>query len=136
MLRLTYDEDLDTSSVPAGSDFTVKVNGKEVRLADSNSVAVGTGAVTLRLADAVVHGQDVTVSYTPGANPIRDTRGNLAGVLTDSVVTNNTPDTTAPTLSGAEVNGSSLTLTYSENLKTSAVPAVSAFEVKLGVCRS
>ena len=48
-ITLIYDEALDTSSVPAGSDFTVKVDDAAVSLS-SSPVAVSDSAVTLNLA--------------------------------------------------------------------------------------
>ena len=44
-------------------------------------------------------------------------------------MTNATPDTTSPTVSNASVNGSTLTLTFSEDLDTSARPPASVFSV-------
>ncbi|MCW8167414.1 hypothetical protein D8B21_21745, partial [Verminephrobacter aporrectodeae subsp. tuberculatae] len=48
-------------------------------------------------------------------NVLQDAAGNDAANLTDQAVTNeSSADTTAPVLSTATVNGSSLTLTYTE----------------------
>ncbi|MYK91572.1 MAG: leucine-rich repeat protein, partial [Synechococcus sp. SB0669_bin_8] len=87
-LTLTYDEALDTGSVPAGAAFTVKVNGTAVNLATSNPVAVSGSTVTLNLAGAVGIGKTVTVSYAaPTANPIQDSADNAAAGFTDKAVT-------------------------------------------------
>ncbi len=99
-LTLTYSEALDTGSVPAGSDFAVKVAGSPADLATSNPVAVSGRAVTLTLASAVTAGQAVTASYTKGTNPIRDAAGNDAANLSDQAVTN----TTAPTVSSVALS--------------------------------
>ena len=94
-LVLTYNEALDTNSVPASGDISVKVGGIAVELADTNPVAVSGSAVTLTLTAAVAPGAAVTVSYTvptgDGANPIRDAAGNNAAGLSDRAVTNITP---------------------------------------------
>ena len=58
----------------------------------------------------------VRVSYTAGTNKIRDAAHNNSANLTNSGVTNSTTDTVAPTFTSAAVNGTSLTLTYDENL--------------------
>ena len=126
-LTLTYNEDLDETSTPAASDFTVTV-------ADSaravSGVAVDGAAVTLTLSSPVGHGEQVTLSYAaPPNNPIRDASENNADSLSDESVTNETPDTTAPALSSATVNGATLTLTYDEDLDEISTPATSAFEV-------
>ena len=86
-ITLIYDEALDTSSVPAGSDFTVKVDDAAVSLS-SSPVAVSNSAVTLNLAAAVGIGKTVTVSYeVPASNPVQDLAGNDAAKFTDASVT-------------------------------------------------
>ena len=50
-LVLTYDQDLDTSSTPAASQYTVKVDGGAG--APPSSVSVAGRTVTLTLASAV-----------------------------------------------------------------------------------
>ena len=87
ILTLTYDEALDSGSVPAPGAFTVEVGGTPVALADSGAVAVSGRAVTLTLASAVAAGQAVTVSYAvPAANPIKDRAGNAAAGFDDEAV--------------------------------------------------
>ena len=93
-LTLTYGELLDGSSTLAAGDFTV--SGGDSARAVSNA-AVSGSAVALTLDPAVEHGETgVTVSYTPGTNPIRDVAGNEAEALSRVPVSNETPDTTAP----------------------------------------
>ena len=89
-LTLAYDEPLATSSVPAGTAFTVKVNGTGASLATSNPVAVSGSTVTLTLADAIGIGKTVkvTVSYAvPAANSVQDSAGNDAAGFTGRDVT-------------------------------------------------
>ena len=72
-LTLTYNENLDTGSVPAAGAFTVTVDRSSRDLADTNPVTVVDAAVTLTLSSAVAQGATVTVSYTvPDAMPIQD----------------------------------------------------------------
>ena len=130
-LTLTYDEVLDPTSVPAAGDFTVEVDGVEVNLANTTPVAVSCLTVTLSLASAVTDRQTVTVSYIAGTNLIRDAAGNDAANLANRAVTNTTPDTTAPTLNTATVNGATLTLTYDEALYPGSVPATGDFTVEV-----
>ena len=93
-LTLTYSEALDEDSVPATGDFTVTVNDGA---RDVSEVAVQGRAVTLTLASAIEFGDSVSLSYTPGDNPITDVNDDLpAAALTDEEVTNNTPDPTSP----------------------------------------
>ena len=86
-LTLTYDEALDTSSVPAADDFTVKVAWSAVALAANKPVVVSGTKVTLTLDAAVSAGQTVTVSYAADTKPIQDGKGNDAASFTDRAVT-------------------------------------------------
>ena len=113
-LVLTYDETLDTGSVPAESAYSVEVDGGS-GTAPAN-VSISGSAVTLTLATAVTAGQTVTVSYTPGTNPVQNLVGLDAGVLTNRAVANNTGNNTAtgqPTISGTAQVGQTLTASTS-----------------------
>ena len=131
-LAITFDRALDTSSVPAGSRFTI--NGTTATV---SSVAISGSTATLTLSAAVAHGDTITVTYA------KPTTGGLKRsgkeIFTDSfsafAVTNNTPDPT-PKFSSASINdaGDTLTITMSKNLlATSAgAPAKSAFTISGG----
>lgn len=126
---LTYNETLNTSSVPAAGAFSLAGTSATV-----SSVSVFGSAVTLNLSTAVLQGATVTLNYTPGGAPIEDAAGNDAASLSARAVTNNstvTADVTAPTLSSAVIptGGTSLVLTYSEALSTGSVPAAGAFSL-------
>ena len=126
-LTLTYDEALDETSTPAAGAFTVTVEGSAVSV---SNVAVSGMAVTLTLGAAADAREAVSLDYAPpGASPIRDAAENPAAALTGETVTNNTPDTRAPELETAEVNGDTLTLTYDEALDETSTPAAGAFTV-------
>ncbi|MEW5763273.1 MAG: SwmB domain-containing protein, partial [Bacillota bacterium] len=107
-LVLTYNETLDSASVPSAVYFTVKVNGQAQ--ASPASVSISGSQVTLTLAAAVNAGDTVTVSYTRGDNPLQDTAGNDAAEFTDQSVTNNTP-AAALTVSAARAAASGTTVT-------------------------
>ena len=79
-LVLTYDEDLDTGSVPASSAYAVTVNGNSAPLAAVDPVTVSARTVTLTLATAVAAGATVQVSYAvPGSgSKLQDALGNAA----------------------------------------------------------
>ena len=97
-LGLTYDQALDTTSVPAASDFTVKVGSTAVSLASSDPVAIVGSEMTLTLAAAVGPTDTVKVSYVvPSSNPLQALDGTDAAALDGSggdqhheVVTNTT----------------------------------------------
>ena len=129
-LVLTYDEALDETSEPAPGAYSVSVDGAAG--VAPGSVAVSGSTVTLTLATAAAHGQAVTVSYTaPSSNPVQDANGNDAANLSRRAAINNTPDTTAPALQTATVNGATLVLTYDEALDETSEPAPGAYSVSL-----
>lgn len=90
-LVLSYNETLDSGSVPATGDFTV--TGSSSGAVSVSSVGVSGTDVTLTLSSAVQTGETVALDYTPGTNPIQDDSGNDAASLTGQSVTNNTTDT-------------------------------------------
>ena len=102
LLVLTYDEALDTASVPAVGDFTIGgVSGVSV-----NMVAISGMTVTLTLSSAVTSTDVVTVTYMPGTDRLRDVAGNEAVALSMRSVTNNTPAAAEPSVSITAVNAS------------------------------
>ena len=129
-LVLTYAEDLDTSSVPLPGAYSVRVDGGAGPAVSSVSVSGRT--VTLTLAAAVTAGPAVTVTYTPGSNPVQDESGLDALPLTGQEVV--IVDTTPPIPASAEVpaSGASLTLTFNEDLDIGPgkLPPADAFTVK------
>ena len=134
-LTVVFDKALDTGSAPAGSAFTVTATGaggSARTIAGTGTVAIEDATVSVTLASAVVHGETVKLRYAvPGTSPLQDTASSPSKVVgfTDRVVENVTPDTTAPEVSGAEVNGATLTLAFDEALDTGSVPDKSAFTV-------
>ena len=94
-LVLTYDEALDTGSVPGSRGaFIVRAGGTVRALAAGSWISIAGRAVTLTLASVVGAGETVTVTYVPSlasATPIRDLAGNAAGGLSNRAVTNATP---------------------------------------------
>ena len=100
-LVITYELELDPDSTPAATDYTVTVAGSPVTV---DRVVVGGMTVTLTLATATVAEDTVTVSYAPGANPVRDLAMNAAPAFTGLEVENLTAaaDNTPPSFAGDE----------------------------------
>lgn len=89
-LVLTYDEDLDTDSVPDNSAYTITVGGNAATA--TSSISISDSTITLTLAAAVTAADTVTVAYTvPADNPVQDRTGNDAAALRDESVVNDTP---------------------------------------------
>ena len=132
---LTYNESLDSSNLPAATDFTVKVDGTTVTV---STVAVRIREVRLGLGGAVTEHQGVTVAYTDPTsgddeNAIQDRAGNDAADLTETTVTNESTvdDDVAPEFSSAAIStdGTTITLTYTEILDSQNKPRTTDFKV-------
>ncbi len=138
-LTVAFDGELDPSSEPAAGAFTVTVEGSQVELSDTDPVAVAGKTVTLTLAASVGGSLPaVTVAYDAdqaGGKPLQDSdNANLpvTGFGDTKTVTNNTSgDSTAPTPTSAAVNGTELTVTFSEPLDESSVPGQARFKANL-----
>ena len=124
-LVLTFAEDLDTSSKPEASAFSVSVEGSAAAPASVDSISGRT--VTLTLAAEVPGGQEVTVSYTvPISNPLQDASGLDALGFTGREVTNNagnTPAEGAPGIDGTPQVGQTLTATSSTISDSDGLPS-------------
>lgn len=94
-LTLHFDETLDNTSVPSAGDFTVLVDGDPITV---TGVSVVDDTVVLTLEDGISSNASVTVSYTPGSNPIVDLAGNPADSFSGEPVTNDTEDNVPPRL--------------------------------------
>ena len=90
-LTLAYDEELDLTSSPPSSAFTVNVNGSSRPLV---SVGVGQSGVLLSLSTPVAADDTVTVDYTvptgESEGKLQDPAGNAASSFTAQQVTNDT----------------------------------------------
>ncbi len=89
-LTLTYDEELDAISVPAPSDYTLRLTSGTAPTVNTGGVTISGTRVTLALSAAVVSTDDVTLTYTADANPLLDLAGNRAADLSAQTVDNTT----------------------------------------------
>ena len=133
-LILVYNEDLDLSSNPATTDYTVSTDGESVTVV---RVTVSARFVTLDLAVATYKGENLVLSYTPGTNPVRDTSGNPAGALGEVAVVNLSdpeppPDNMMPPLlTSRSYVDFDLYLVYNELLAEGSVPPASAYTIRI-----
>ena len=139
-LTLTFDEPLDRGSTPQASAFRVTGGDTSRTVTD---VALSGSAVLLTLDPAVEHGETgIRVSYTvptgTGVSPLQDVLGNDADRLSNAPVTNETPDTTPPTVSKLEITSDpgtdrtyaadeeiQVTVTFSETVVVTGTPRLS-----------
>ena len=143
-LTLTFDEPLDRGSAPQASAFRVAGGDTSRTVTD---VALSGSAVLLTLDPAVEHGETgIRVSYTvptgTGVSPLQDVLGNEADRLSNLPVTNETPDTTSPTVSKLEITSNpgtdrtyaaeddiQVTVTFSETVEVTGTPRL---QIELG----
>ena len=145
-LTLTFSEALNTTA-PANSDFAAKKTPAGTTTAtdltfSSTTPSISGRTVTLTLATAsavTATDTDVKVAYTkPGTNPIKDLSGKEADGFpfpNGKDVINRLADSVLPELATTDTavvaaDGVTLTVTFNEPLKTTSVPAASAFTVK------
>jgi hypothetical protein len=130
IVSVALSEPYDPAYPPQASAWTV--SGHTVTSASGNG-----NYVHLTVSSPFVNGEATrTVAYTApgGGNGLRDLAGNLMATQSPINITNNAPvvDSTPPTLSNATVASgtpATLTMTASESLDTTNVPAASTFAV-------
>lgn len=104
-----------------------------------SSVSIAGLEVTLTLSPGVVMGDAVTVSYTAPSSssssnrPVQDPSSNDAASFNALSVTNNTPavDTIAPVYQSGYFEDTTMTIIYSESLRTSPIPPNTSFTVSV-----
>ena len=119
-LTLDFDEDLKPGATPAGGAFTVTEATQDVTVYAVVRPANKPRQIILRLVSAVVHGNNVTLSYTVpnnALNRLQDSAGNHVAAITRLPVRNTTsrPQTPIhaatgePAISGMAELGETLT---------------------------
>ena len=118
---LSYNEDLTTSPVPENGDFSIVINSSTN--ANATGVSISGSDITIMLDTTVISSDSAKISYTGGANKIKDLAGNFAANLVNESLTNNTvSDTNPPNFQGASIEGNMVLIGYDETLATSPVP--------------
>ncbi len=120
-LRVTFNVNLDTTSKPATSAFTVTAASQTVSV---SSVSIAGKVVTLDLASSIAGDQTVKLAYQlPTTKPLSSSDGAVAAPFSNQAVENRSP----PLLTSATVNGSTLTLGFDTALNTQVAPDVADF---------
>lgn len=123
VIRLQYDEYLNTSVYSSDFNFAVTVNGESRRI---SYVSVSGQYVYVNLEIGVAVGQDVKISYT--GQSIKDEFGNAAATFSNKVVTNGI-DSVSPKPKDGYANSNSVTLYFSETIKSPSSYAYQQFTV-------
>ena len=133
-LTLTFTRALDPTAAgrPGPGAFTVTVGG-ERRSVASGGVRIHGETVVLTLVSAVAAGETVTVAYakpaTGGALQTPASDGSLA-VTSFGAVTVSQATPQAPAVTGVEVNGDRLEVTFDRALAPNRRPSASRFTVE------
>ena len=99
VLSVDFNESLDNTSAPAGSDFHVAATSPDGPVRRISVSSVGFSSISTRVqlglaGGGVKYGDVVTVSYTkPSLNFLKDVNGNAAESFSGQPVTNNSLDT-------------------------------------------
>jgi len=124
VVTVAYDRDLDATSIPASSEFTLKVNGSEylagfvVGISGSNLTLTLSGA-------AVTSGATVTLTYS-GTSVKANVGGVAATTFTDNTV-NSFVRPELVTLATDNSTGRHIYLTYNVPLLAGSVPVATDF---------
>jgi uncharacterized repeat protein (TIGR02059 family) len=88
VIAVTFTGNLNASSVPAASAFSVSASGGS---AGVSSVAISGAILSLTLNRSIASGETITFSYAvPGSNPLENSDGNASvAAITNQSVTNN-----------------------------------------------
>ncbi len=124
-LTLTYNEGINTNSLPTAGQFAVLVNQTARTV---TNVEVSGTQVILTLSSAVSTNQTVQVSYVIGYPSITDLNGNQAPSFTNQLATHTTG---MGLLRGMSIQGQVVTLNFTQTLNSSYVPMASQFYVKI-----
>ncbi|MXX48846.1 MAG: hypothetical protein F4Z38_11190 [Chloroflexi bacterium] len=122
-IALTFDRDLDETSVPPKADFSIAP--REIVV---SGVDIDDDTVNLTLSTALQHDDDVSVTYS-AADDIKLKRDGheLAVSAFDEVeVTNETPE---PLLRSIVGNEQAIVVSFSRSLDANSTPATSAFSL-------
>ncbi len=120
-ITIEFNEDLDTSSLPDASAFTISLEGGGSRTV--TNVSISDDKLTLTLDSPVTDPDIVRLDYNAsnasnnGGGIVQDSQGNAISNFDNGLVANNT-DSTTPTLNRITANGDTITLNYSEDLKS------------------
>ncbi|WP_028543948.1 Ig-like domain-containing protein [Paenibacillus taiwanensis] len=132
VVELSYNKDLDSSSVPMSTNFKLTVNGEDRPLM---STYVFGKKVQVYLQSGIAIGQDIRLSYTQGTAPLKDINGNRAASFSNREVTNKVENSMSK-ITNAVATGSIIQLTFNDSLKDIDSKGISQFNVSIdGVVR-
>ena len=121
-IRIVFNDVLDDLSAPDPTSFTVEDSTMGIIVITDVEV-IGKNIIITTKQD--VHGMVTIVYNRPSSKPISNRLGYRSKGFKGFFDISTTP----PVLRSATVNGSTIRLTYNEDLNKSSIPASSAFKV-------
>ncbi|MFD1139387.1 SwmB domain-containing protein [Paenibacillus urinalis] len=125
LIRLTYDEWLNSNTRPLLSSYSVTVNGETRGISD---VSISGDSVYIMLDTGVAVGQIVRLSYTPGIRPLQDDAGNAVAAFSSREIINDLDSVLSKPREGT-VYGNTLYLYFTESVKVTSSSAKDQFVV-------
>lgn len=125
LIKLTYDEVLNTNIRPLVSSYSVTVNGEVRNISD---VSISGDSVYVMLDTGVAVGQVVRLSYTPSVRQVQDDAGNAVSSFSSREIANGLDSVLSKPREGS-VYGNTLYLYFNESIKVSSSSAVNQFYV-------
>ncbi|SDW84118.1 SwmB domain-containing protein [Paenibacillus sp. PDC88] len=125
LIRLTYDEWLNSNTRPLISSYSVTVNGETRGISD---VSISGDSVYIMLDTGVAVGQVVRLSYTPGIRPLQDDAGNAVAAYSSREIINDLDSVLSKPREGT-VYGNTLYLYFTESVKVTSSSAKDQFVV-------
>lgn len=127
---LTYNQALNTASVPDPTEYFLRVNGTSYT---NFSVSVSGVSVVLSLGGtSISFGNSVTLSYS-GSSVVGLNGGLAAPTFPEQTVSNQVPDSQAPTLLALATNGTGteILIRYDETLDGTSLPLASDYVLRI-----
>ena len=124
---IAYNKELNETIVPMTADYTLTVGGSNVPI---TNVDIKGSFVFLETGTVPDYQETISLSYSPGANPITDTLNQVADAFTGRAPVSQTPQTpNLPLLGETAASGYHIVLMYTENLNETSVPSADDFAV-------
>lgn len=125
LIKLTYDEVLNSNIRPLVSSYSVTVNGEVRNISD---VSISGDSVYVMLDTGVAVGQVVRLSYTSSVRQVQDDAGNAVSSFSSREIANGLDSVLSKPREGS-VYGNTLYLYFNESIKVSSSSAVNQFYV-------
>ncbi|WP_028608252.1 Ig-like domain-containing protein [Paenibacillus harenae] len=127
-VTLNFNKPLEQVNSYAYTQFIVSAGGVNYA---ATAISNNGAAVNLSINGTIQNGQYVTITYNPGAYPLRDTLGNYVNAISGFNLYAST-DARGPVLQSISSSGSSIMIRYDEIINPQSVPLSYQYTVLVG----